>query len=61
MRTATSTASEAEEGKDVKAPPKKVYYLFCSLCRWSSRDAGIPDQTVGKDRFYCCIILLLSN
>lgn len=41
-------ATEGEENKDVKATPKKVYYLFCSLCRWSSRDAGIPDQSVGK-------------
>ncbi|XP_051169957.1 dynactin subunit 4 [Leptopilina boulardi] len=32
--------------EDSKAPPKKVYYLFCSLCRWSSRDAGIPDQNI---------------
>lgn len=39
-------AAEGEENKDVKATPKKVYYLFCSLCRWSSRDAGIPDQSV---------------
>ncbi|KAK0074791.1 hypothetical protein PV325_007800 [Microctonus aethiopoides] len=33
-------------GDDVKLTPKKVYYLCCSLCRWSSRDAGIPDQYV---------------
>ncbi|XP_076239741.1 dynactin subunit 4 [Calliopsis andreniformis] len=38
--------SEGEDGKDVKSTPKKVYYLFCSLCRWTSRDAGIPDQSV---------------
>lgn len=44
--TVKATASEGEENKDVKATPKKVYYLFCSLCRWSSRDAGIPDQSV---------------
>lgn len=31
---------------EIKATPKKVYYLCCSLCRWSSRDAGIPDQLV---------------
>ncbi|EFN61229.1 Dynactin subunit 4 [Camponotus floridanus] len=43
---ATMKATEGEENKDVKATPKKVYYLFCSLCRWSSRDAGIPDQSV---------------
>lgn len=36
--------TEGEDGKDLKTTPKKVYYLFCSLCRWSSRDAGIPDQ-----------------
>ncbi|XP_019887859.2 dynactin subunit 4 isoform X1 [Ooceraea biroi] len=41
----TATATEGEENKDVKSTPKKIYYLFCSLCRWSSRDAGIPDQT----------------
>lgn len=41
-----SAAAEGEENKDVKSTPKKVYYLFCSLCRWSSRDAGIPDQSV---------------
>ncbi|XP_046487628.1 dynactin subunit 4 [Neodiprion pinetum] len=29
-----------------KPPPKKVYYLSCSFCRWTSRDAGIPDQFV---------------
>ncbi|XP_011695982.1 PREDICTED: dynactin subunit 4 isoform X1 [Wasmannia auropunctata] len=44
MRATAST--DGEENKDVKATPKKVYYLFCSLCRWSSRDAGIPDQSV---------------
>ncbi|XP_078036782.1 dynactin subunit 4 [Augochlora pura] len=37
---------KVEESKDAKTPPKKFYYLFCSLCRWTSRDAGIPDQTV---------------
>ncbi|XP_003699436.1 dynactin subunit 4 [Megachile rotundata] len=38
--------SDGEDPKDVKTTPKKVYYLFCSLCRWTSRDAGIPDQSV---------------
>ncbi|CAK9820857.1 Dynactin subunit 4 [Anthophora plagiata] len=37
---------EGEDSKDVKTTPKKVYYLSCSLCRWTSRDAGIPDQSV---------------
>jgi dynactin-4 len=35
----------AEE--ESKPTTKKIYYLSCTLCRWSSRDAGIPDQTVG--------------
>lgn len=39
-----SQASGSEE--EPKPAMKKVYYLSCSLCRWSSRDAGIPDQTV---------------
>lgn len=30
--------------EDPKATPKKVFYLLCLLCRWSSRDVGIPDQ-----------------
>ncbi|KAK4883326.1 hypothetical protein RN001_006645 [Aquatica leii] len=29
---------------DPKAAPRKVFYLLCLLCRWSSRDVGIPDQ-----------------
>ncbi|XP_043579699.1 dynactin subunit 4 isoform X1 [Bombus pyrosoma] len=37
---------EGEDSKDIKTTPKKVYYLSCSLCRWTSRDAGIPDQSV---------------
>ncbi|XP_063237424.1 dynactin subunit 4 [Bacillus rossius redtenbacheri] len=24
---------------------RKGYYLVCSFCRWTSRDAGMPDQT----------------
>ncbi|XP_018322483.1 dynactin subunit 4 [Agrilus planipennis] len=30
--------------EDPKATPRKVYYLLCLNCRWSSRDVGIPDQ-----------------
>lgn len=29
------------------ATPKKVYYLACLFCRWTSRDVGIPDQNTG--------------
>ena len=27
---------------------KKMHYLFCSFCRWTSRDAGLDDQPSGK-------------
>ncbi|XP_058800669.1 dynactin subunit 4 [Phymastichus coffea] len=37
---------QATTVEESKPTTKKVYYLSCSLCRWSSRDAGIPDQTV---------------
>ncbi|XP_044263145.1 dynactin subunit 4 [Tribolium madens] len=30
--------------EDPKSTPKKMYYLSCLYCRWSSRDVGIPDQ-----------------
>lgn len=37
----------AEEGaKEKPLTPKKMYYLACLACRWTSRDPGIPDQTV---------------
>lgn len=29
-----------------KVTPKKVFYLVCGFCRWSSRDVAIPDQPV---------------
>ncbi|KAJ0179042.1 hypothetical protein K1T71_005817 [Dendrolimus kikuchii] len=28
--------------------PKKMYYLSCFNCRWTSRDVGIPDQPVAS-------------
>ncbi|KAK5650079.1 hypothetical protein RI129_001113 [Pyrocoelia pectoralis] len=34
-----------KNGEDTKATPRKVFYLLCLLCRWSSRDVGIPDQS----------------
>ena len=39
-------SSPLEPGsKDVSSPLiKKMHYLFCSFCRWTSRDVGLPDQ-----------------
>lgn len=39
--------------EDPKATPRKVVYLHCLMCRWSSRDVGIPDQIAGKTAFLC--------
>jgi len=27
---------------------KKVYYLACGFCRWTTRDIGLPDQSVAS-------------
>lgn len=40
----SDTKSETKE----KLMTRKMYYLSCFACRWTSRDVGIPDQTVGK-------------
>jgi dynactin-4 len=40
--------SPSPAGGDAKSASKKVYYLACGFCRWSSRDVGIPDQTVAS-------------
>lgn len=40
---------EGKDGKEVgdsKGITRKMYYLACLGCRWTSRDVGIPDQTV---------------
>ncbi|XP_065062648.1 dynactin subunit 4-like [Rhopilema esculentum] len=34
--------SATESGKSPAT--KKMHYLFCSFCRWTSRDAGLEDQ-----------------
>lgn len=42
---------EGEGGKNAAAgdtKPKKMYYLTCLACRWTSRDVGIPDQATGE-------------
>ena len=31
-----------------KMVAKKVYYLACAFCRWTSRDIGLPDQNVAS-------------
>uniref|UniRef100_A0A914VCX7 Dynactin subunit 4 n=1 Tax=Plectus sambesii TaxID=2011161 RepID=A0A914VCX7_9BILA len=40
----SSAASSSEVSTAGGATPTKAYYLLCNSCRWSTRDAGIPDQ-----------------
>ncbi|XP_026478870.1 dynactin subunit 4-like [Ctenocephalides felis] len=37
-----------DERKDAKPITRKMYYFACFSCRWTSRDVGIPDQTVAS-------------
>lgn len=30
-----------------KTAMKKAYYLACGFCRWTSRDVGMADKSVG--------------
>ena len=40
-----------EDGTAIKTVTKKLYYLACAFCRWTSRDAGLPDQVSVPDIF----------
>lgn len=44
---ATSIQVPTPEDK-TKTIPKKVYYLACGFCRWTSRDVGLQDQNVAS-------------
>lgn len=53
--TAAPSDASADSGSSTSTTPdpkggasKKVFYLACGFCRWSSRDVGIPDQTVAS-------------
>ncbi|XP_037026479.1 dynactin subunit 4 [Bradysia coprophila] len=48
---------EAEGGKNVGGgdlKPRKMYYLTCLACRWTSRDVGIPDQATATGQWPEC-------
>lgn len=43
----SKTQDPPKDGEgDGKVISRKMYYLACLACRWTSRDVGIPDQTV---------------
>ncbi|KAK3090117.1 hypothetical protein FSP39_009312 [Pinctada imbricata] len=31
-----------------KTTPKRMFYMVCGFCRWSTRDSGIPDKSVAS-------------
>ncbi|CAG9135498.1 unnamed protein product [Plutella xylostella] len=41
-------AAAAGDAKVENKASKKMYYLSCFNCRWTSRDVGIPDQPVAS-------------
>ena len=47
--TTRATSVHVPSAEDpTKVVPKKVYYLSCTFCRWTSRDIGLKDQTVAS-------------
>lgn len=42
VRATTIQVQAAEDPN--KAVAKKVYYMACGLCRWTTKDVGLPDQ-----------------
>lgn len=59
--TSAGTDAPAAEGEKPapKMAPKKMYYLSCLACRWTSRDVGLPDQPNGTIRFINFFIFFL--
>ena len=54
-RATSVQVSTTDQDGTPKSAAKKVFYLACGFCRWTSRDVGIPDQVTGQ-----CHLLLLS-
>ena len=44
--TSMQIQAPTEDGTNVKLVTKKLYYLVCAFCRWTSRDAGLQDQVI---------------
>ncbi|ELU17017.1 hypothetical protein CAPTEDRAFT_175615 [Capitella teleta] len=46
LSTRATTIPMPDRDQPGKIVPKKVYYLACGFCRWTSRDVGMKDQLV---------------
>lgn len=44
MSIRATTIQVPSEEEPEKLIAKKLYYLACGFCRWTSRDAGLPDS-----------------
>lgn len=49
-------ASTITRGPEGAKTPGKVYYLACFICRWTTRDVGIPDQNAGDIHDICSYV-----
>jgi dynactin 4 len=52
--TVTLPKKVDDDGKEIessKPVSRKMYYLSCLACRWTSRDVGISDQTVATGQW----------
>lgn len=49
-----AAAAAADAEKSAKVTTRKMYYLSCLACRWTSRDVGLPDQTNGASVLHNC-------
>lgn len=45
MPRKSGEGEEQSSSNQSKAITRKMYYLSCLACRWTTRDIGIPDQT----------------
>ncbi|KAL3876018.1 hypothetical protein ACJMK2_033907 [Sinanodonta woodiana] len=45
-RATSQIVSDAEDPN--KSAPKKMYYMACGFCRWTTRDVGISDKSVAS-------------
>ena len=48
MAAKTEVKPEKKPEDTTTVPPQKVFYLMCGFCRWTTRDAGIPDATISN-------------
>uniref|UniRef100_A0A2P2I6C7 Dynactin subunit 4 n=1 Tax=Hirondellea gigas TaxID=1518452 RepID=A0A2P2I6C7_9CRUS len=46
LSTRASSIQSPDPGQPTRNIQRKLYYLACAGCRWTSRDVNIPDQTV---------------